>query len=142
MINYNQDFYGWTQEQVSLLKEGRFSDIDIENLIEEVETMGRSEKRSLESRFTVLMTHLLKWKYQPERRGNSWYLTIVSQRIKLMSLLHDNPGLKSQLTEIIINAYRLARVEASKETFLSLNSFDILCPWDYQQLIDETFFPD
>ncbi|WP_338070450.1 DUF29 domain-containing protein [Bathymodiolus platifrons methanotrophic gill symbiont] len=76
MINYNTDFYGWTQEQAALLKAGRLSDLDIDNLLEEVETMGRSEKRELDSRLTVLLIHLLKWQYQPVRRGRSGQLTI------------------------------------------------------------------
>jgi len=80
MISYEQDFYGWTQEQAALLRAGRLTDLDIENLIEEVETMGRSEKRELESRLTVLLLHLLKWKYQPNRRGRSWNLTIKGHR--------------------------------------------------------------
>lgn len=65
MINYEQDFYGWTMEQAALLKSGRLNELDIQNLIEEVETMGRSEKRALESRLSVLLLHLLKWHYQP-----------------------------------------------------------------------------
>lgn len=72
MINYEQDFYGWTQEQGALLREGRFNALDIANLIEEIETMGRAEKRELQNRLMVLLVHLLKWKYQPARRGRSW----------------------------------------------------------------------
>ena len=75
MINYNLDFYGWTQEQAALLKAGRLNDLDIINLIEEVETMGRSEKRALESRLTVLLVHLLQWTYQSNRRCRNWQLT-------------------------------------------------------------------
>lgn len=142
MINYEQDFYGWTQEQSALLKAGRFSEIDVENLIDEVDSMGKREKRSLQSRFTVLMTHLLKWKYQPERRVNSWRLTISGQRLDLADLLDDNLGLKSHLAEIMPSAYKRARLDASAETFLSLSTFDTLCPWDFQQLIDDAFFPD
>jgi hypothetical protein len=94
MINYNLDFYGWTQEQAALLKAGRLNDLDIINLIEEVETMGGSEKRALESRLTVLLVHLLKWKYQPNRRGRSWTLIAIRQRIKLFRVINDNPGLR------------------------------------------------
>jgi hypothetical protein len=101
MINYNQDFYGWTQEQASLLKAGRLNELDIINLIEEVETMGRSEKRELQSRLTVLLMHLLKWKHQSNRRGRSWTLTIIGQRLRLASVIKDNPGLKAQLPDLI-----------------------------------------
>ena len=142
MINYNQDFYSWTQEQAALLRAGRLNDLDIENLIEEVETMGRSEKRALESRLTVLLVHLLKWKYQPDRHGRSWTLTIVGQRIKLDRVLKDNPGLKPQLSDLLTNAYRLAKVEAEKETGLNSDVFESDCPWSFEQITDDDFFPD
>jgi hypothetical protein len=76
MATYETDFYGWTQQQAHLLKTGCLSSLDVANLIEEIETMGRSEKRELDSRLMVLLVHLLKWKYQPKRRGRSWELTI------------------------------------------------------------------
>jgi hypothetical protein len=142
VINYNLDFYGWTQEQAALLKAGRLNDLDIINLIEEVETMGRSEKRALESRLTVLLVHLLKWKYQPNRRGKSWTLTIIGQRIKLLRVIKDNPGLKPQLPELINDAYSLAKVNAAKETKLDIEIFDSACPWTFEQLIDDSFYPD
>lgn len=142
MSNYNQDFYSWTQEQAALLRSGRLADLDIENLIEEVETMGRSEKRALESRLTVLLVHLLKWKYQPSRRGRSWTLTIIGQRIELDRVLKDNPGLKPQLADLLTNAYRLARVNAEKETGLNNNVFESACPWSFEQITDDDFFPD
>ena len=94
MISYDKDFYSWTQEQAELLKNGRFSELDIDNLIEEVESMGRSEKRELESRLTILLLHLLKWKYQEVRRGRSWQLSIDEQRIQFEETLDENPGLK------------------------------------------------
>lgn len=89
MINYENDFYGWTQQQAALLKAGRLNDLDIVNLIEEIETMGRSEKRELQSRLMVLLVHLLKWKYQPARRGRSWLLTIKGQRMNLEDVIES-----------------------------------------------------
>ena len=142
MINYENDFYGWTQQQAALLKAGRLNDLDIVNLIEEIETMGRSEKRALESRLTVLLVHLLKWRYQPDRRGRSWMLTIKGQRIKFDRLLNDNPGLKPQLSDILNNAYRLAKVNASKETGLDEGVFPALCPWSLPDAIKPDFYPD
>lgn len=142
MIRYEQDFYGWTQEQADLLRAGRLTDLDIDNLIEEIETMGRSEKRALQSRLTVLLIHLLKWHYQPERRGRSWLLTIEVQRLKFDDVIKDNPGLKPQLTDILKSAYRLARVDASKETNLDTNTFPIQCPWTFEQILDDTYYPD
>ena len=142
MSNYEQDFYSWTQEQAALLKAGRLTDLDIDNLIEEVETMGRSEKRELQSRLTVLLAHLLKWRHQPERRGKSWTLTIEGQRMNFIDVLNDNPGLKPQLPDILCNAYRLAKVNAAKETRLDKAVFDADCPWTIEQIRDDGFFPD
>ena len=100
MTKYNTDFYGWTQEQAALLKSGRFSEIDVEHLIEEVETMGRSEKRALESRLTVLLVHLLKWQYQPARRGNSSSTRSRSAAIPSLSLRKNAP--RSKFSETLM----------------------------------------
>ena len=142
MINYENDFYGWTQEQAALLKAGRLNDLDIVNLIEEIETMGRSEKRELQSRLMVLLVHLLKWKYQPARRGRSWLLTIKGQRMNLEDVINDNPGLKSQLFDLLVHAYSLAKVEAAKQTRLDDGLFEETCPWSLEQIRDIAFFPD
>jgi hypothetical protein len=142
MISYDKDFYSWTQEQAELLKHGRFAELDIENLIEEVETMGRSEKRELESRLTVLLLHLLKWKYQEVRRGRSWQLSIDEQRIQFSRTLKDNPGLKPKLDEMISDAYKLAVIQASRETKISKSVFPELCPWTLEQFIEEGYYPD
>lgn len=142
MINYEQDFYGWTQEQAALLRAGRLNDLDIENLIEEIETMGRSEKRELESRLTVLLLHLLKWKYQEARRGRSWQLSIDEQRIQFQKTLKENPGLKPLFEQIIIDAYELAVIQASRETKISKNVFPVECPWTFAELADKTFYPE
>ncbi len=142
MVSYEQDFYSWTQEQVNLLKHGRFSELDVENLIEEVETMGRSEKRELESRLTVLLLHLLKWKYQEVRRGRSWQLSIDEQRIQFCKTLKENPGLKPKLDEIVKDAYKLAVIQASRETKISKTVFPESCPWSLAQFIEEEYYPD
>lgn len=142
MSNYNADFYGWTQQQADLLRTGRFAEIDIENLIEEVETMGRSEKRQLDSRLTVLLTHLLKWQYQADHRGKSWRLTIIAQRDNFSIVLQDNPSLKPQLDAILAHAYKLARVYAARETDFELTVFPESCPWTYAQILDDAFYPE
>jgi len=141
MINYQADFYGWTQEQAALLRAGRLAELDIENLIEEVETMGRSEKRALESRLSVLLQHLLKWQYQSERRGNSWKFTIDEQRLMFQKILKQNPGLKTELLSIIADAYEHAVLKASHETGLHQSIFPAVCPWTLEQLCDAAFFP-
>jgi hypothetical protein len=142
MISYEEDFYSWTHEQAELLRARKFNSLDIPNLIEEIETMGRSEKRELESRLTVLLLHFLKWKYQEVRRGRSWQLSIDEQRIQFEETLNENPGLKPQLDEILKKAYRLAVIQASRETKISKNVFPETCPWELAQLIAEEFYPD
>ncbi len=142
MINYEQDFYSWTQEQAALLRAGRLTDLDVENLIEEIETMGRSEKRELESRLTVLLLHLLKWKYQPNRRGRSWTLTIKGQRIDYINVLSDNPGLKSHLDDLLTKSYKSALVKASNETGLDEDTFPSDCPWTLAEVTNQAFYPD
>jgi hypothetical protein len=142
MTTYQSDFYSWTQQQASLLKARQFNELDFDNLIEEIETMGRSEKHALESRLAVLLQHLLKWKYQPERRGRSWQLTLKEQRIKLAKLLKTNPGLKSELDEILTDAYQLAVVKAAKETRFDETVFPTECPWQLIQITHTDFYPD
>ena len=141
-MNYDNDFYGWTLEQAALLKTGQWQQIDIDNLIEEVESMGRSEKRALESRLVVLMAHLLKWQYQPIRRGKSWYLTIKGQRANCRDVLKENPSLKSKLSDIFINAYEKSKIEAAKETDLEESTFPSDCPYTIAQIFDNDFYPD
>lgn len=142
MISYDKDFYSWTQEQASLLKSGQLNSLDIPNLIEEIEAMGRSEKRELESRLTVLLLHLLKWTYQEVRRSRSWQLTIDEQRIKFEEVLEENPSLKSHLDDILKQAYRLAIIQASRETNISKSVFPVSCPWELSELIEEDYYPD
>jgi Domain of unknown function DUF29 len=141
MSDYQKDFYSWTREQAELLRSGRFDELDIVNLIEEIETMGRSEKRELENRLTVLLVYLLKWQYQPARRGQSWQLTIQEQRLEFSDVLNDNPSLKPQLQALLTHAYRKAKIRASKETGLDTDDFPGTCPWEFSQLMDDAFLP-
>ena len=140
--SYETDFYGWTQQQAALLKAGHISAADLSNIIEEIESMGRSEKRELQSRLTVLLQHLLKWKFQPSRQGKSWQLSIIEQRIQFIDVLNENLSLKSHLTDILIDAYRLAIVKAAKETGLSMTDFPSECPWSWQEITDSDFYPE
>lgn len=142
MIDYNVDYYAWTNEQAQLLRAGQLQEIDLEHIIEELETMGRSEKRALESRIIVLLTHLLKWQYQPVRRGKSWELTIKGQRANCLDVLDDNPSLKSKLDEMFIKSYYRAKIEAAKETGLDESVFPDECPYTVSQLFDNTYYPD
>jgi hypothetical protein len=139
---YERDFYAWAGEQAALLRSGRLTDADILNIAEEIESMGRSEKRELVSRLTVLMLHLLKWQFQPGLRGASWETTIKVQRIRLADHLADNPSLKPHLADAIASAYRVARLEASSETGLNPTTFPASSPWSVGEILDEDFWPN
>lgn len=142
IVTYETDFYTWTQEQANLLKSGQFSKVDLKNIIEELESMGRSEKRSLESRLTVLFVHLLKWQYQSERRGKSWTFTINEQRRKIGKLLSENPGLSFELSKVLEDAYDDAVFKASYETGINAAVFPKANPWRFEQVMNADFFPD
>ena len=139
---YDSDFYAWAHEQAALLREGKLSSADIDNIAEEIESMGRSEKRELVSRLTVLLLHLLKWRFQPEFRSTSWRLSIEEQRLKITSHLADNPSLKTMLPAAIVESYQLAVIGARRETGLSRENFPTACPWRFEQMMDSDFWPD
>ncbi len=132
---YDRDFYQWTVEQANLLRSGALSQLDIENLIEEVESMGRSEKRELTNRLAVLIAHLLKWDYESEKRSRSWESTMKIQRIDIQEVLSDSPGLKNKLDDTIRVAYQKAKVMASSETGLPETVFPEECPYSIEQIM-------
>ncbi|HHP7230134.1 MAG TPA: DUF29 domain-containing protein [Xenococcaceae cyanobacterium] len=138
-IDYNLDFYGWTQQQANFLRTQQLENLDWNNLAEEIADMGRSEKRQLESRLEVLIMHLLKWQFQPNLRSRSWQLTIKEQRLRLTKLLQENPSLKSNLTEIIPKIYPLAVISAEKETGLA--SFPETAPYKLHEILSSEFLP-
>ena len=140
-ILYDTDFYQWTQAMTQALKQGHWSDLDIENLVEEVENLGRSEKRALKSRLEVLLMHLLKWAYQPEQRSNSWRATITEQRIRIQDLLADSPSLKPYLQAEQARCYANARTLAAAETGLALTTFPEICPYPLSTVLTEGFLP-
>lgn len=139
---HDTDFYSWTQQQAGLLRQGRLTELDIANLIEEIEDMGRSERRELESRLAVLLMHLLKWRYQPKQRGNSWRFTIKTQRKLAKKVLLENPGFKSTVDNVLADAYDSAQINAVKETRLTPDTFPTECPWTLEQVFDDEFWPD
>jgi len=139
---YETDFYAWANEQAALLRAGRFEDADIAGIAEEIESMGRSEKRELISRLTVLLVHLLKWRFQPARRSASWRLSIEGQRIDIVDHLDDNPSLKSKLDDALVRAYRRAVIEAARETGMDKSAFPASSPWNYDEIIDDDFWPE
>jgi hypothetical protein len=139
---HRQDFYAWTRDQALLLRAGRFDSVDVVHLIEEVEEMGGNIHRQLESRLEVLLMHLLKWKYQPNLTGKSWFLTIAEQRRRIAKLLRKNPSLKAELGEAFLDAYEDARHSAMLETGLDLTTFPEVSPFTLAQTLDGEFLPD
>ena len=139
---YDTDFYAWANEQAALLRAGRLSEADIENIAEEIESMGKSEKRELVSRLTVLIVHLMKWHYQPALQSHSWRQTIEQQRLHIEDHLADNPSLKSKLDDAVFNAYRHARVDAEHETGMLRKIFPATCPYTFDEAMNPNFWPD
>ena len=139
---YEQDFYEWSMETASLVRQGRFADIDIDNLAEEIESMGRSVKRALKRRLEILLVHLLKWEYQDAFRSKSWRYTIFEQRRAIHELLDENPSLKALVNEILEPAYKNAVKEAAEETELKPSTFPHDCRWSFEQVLDDDFWPE
>jgi hypothetical protein len=139
---YDTDYYAWTVEQARYLRAGHGDHVDWLHLAEEIEDMGRTQKRELASRLKILFAHLLKWHYQPNHRGHSWRYTIEEQRNELFDHLTDNPSLKSILPEAITRGYRNAIVMATRETGLAKDTFPPTCPWTIEQALDQDFWPE
>ncbi len=140
--SYHTDFYAWAIEQAALLREGRLASADIANIAEEIESMGRAEKRELVNRLAILLLHLLKWRFQPGFRSASWNSTIREQRIRLRNHLNDNPSLKAKLDEAFAEAYELAIIGAARETGLPEADFPKASPYRFEQAVDDEFWPD
>jgi len=139
---YETDFYGWVQNQAGVLRAGNFASLDLDNLIEEIEDMGKNRHRALASRLEVLLAHLLKWRFQPKRKGNSWEFTIKEQRKRIALLLKKNPSLTSVLDEAFEEAYEFAISSAAQETGIDESTFPSQCPWTFEQAIDTNFWPE
>jgi hypothetical protein len=141
-ITYEADFHAWSKDQAARLRELRPKSIDWENVAEEIETLGRSEKREIESRLGVLLQHLLKWWLQPERRKPGWRATIIEQRRQLRRTVADNPSLAAYPLVILAEEYEVARLNAADETGLSEESFPESCPFTVDAVLDPSFWPD
>jgi hypothetical protein len=134
-VAYDQDFYTWTQQMAVALRQQNWAALDIENLAEEIEALGKSDRRALKSRLEILLMHLLKWQFQPSHRSNSWKSTVTEQRLRIQDLLSDSPSLKNYLFEILPEAYKNSRQLASDETGLALDIFPEACPYSGEQLL-------
>lgn len=141
---YESDFHAWCYQQAKLLADHKeaLPDLDLQNLIEEIESMGGSERRELVNRIAQLFLHLLKWKYQPERRGSRWESSIKDQRKRVERILGKNPSLKSFLYESIEEGYEDGRRMAWEETDLEPKVFPETNPFPYPELLSEGWFPE
>lgn len=138
---YEQDFYQWVQTTVKQLRSRDLTNLDWDNLIEEIDSLGKQEKRELVNRLIVLLMHLLKWEFQAEKRSRSWLATIKIQRLEIAQHLKSNPSLKSYINNAVINAYEIAILEAVKETGLSIKTFPVSCPYSWLEITSDRFFP-
>jgi hypothetical protein len=134
---YDTDFYAWTREQADLLRAGRLPALDVAHLAEEIESMGRSERNLLTDGLAVLLAHLLKWRFQPGLRGNSWRLTIREQRRRAARVLAQNPSLGAVLDAILADAYGDALLMAERETGLPEGTFPPASPWTFDQAMQD-----
>ncbi|MHB1530826.1 MAG: DUF29 domain-containing protein [Acidithiobacillus sp.] len=139
---YEQDFLAWIDDQAQALRERQTGALDWENLREEIESMGRSQRNELKSRLRVLLMHLIKWHWQPEKRTASWTLTIKEQRAALADLLETSPSLKTGTPRIIPSVWTFARDAAATETGMGIDTFPESCPWDMDTHILADWWPE
>jgi hypothetical protein len=138
---YETDFYSWALEQGALLRQRRLAELDLDNLAEEVEDLGKGQADQLESRYETLLLHLLKWQFQPDQRSNSWAAAIQRSRMGVSKVLKKNPGLKPRRQELFESAYPEARQGAAEETNLPSEHFPPGNPYTLEQATDPEFWP-
>lgn len=136
------DYHAWLLEQAAHIRARRFDQIDYEVLAEELEDMGRSERRAVESHLKNLLLHLLKWTKQKARCSGSWRDSIDTARDALADLLHDSPSLRPQLPEFVKRQYPRARRSAANQTGLTVSRFPVACPFRLEEILDAEFFPE
>ena len=139
---YEEDFYGWTVNTAQLLRDKKMSEIDFDHIAEALEDMVSSNETQMINRLTVVLSHLLKWQFQPNMRGHSWIYTIREQRKRSKIHLRKNPSLKSKLDEILLDAYDIAVLEAAKESGLDEKNFPPECPYTFDQIMNDEFYPE
>jgi hypothetical protein len=136
---YETDFYGWTQQQAQMLEQGCWDQLDIPNLVEEIESLGRQERRELTNRFGILLGHLLKWQHQPELQGKSWVATIREQRREIIKLLQRNPSLQPYQDEAVTDGYEQGLDLVVRETSLDYADLPSSCPYSLSEILDPAF---
>jgi Domain of unknown function DUF29 len=139
---YDTDFYAWTQAQAAAIRAGAWGDVDRDHLAEEIEDVGKSERRALVSHLRVLLTHLLKWEYQPQRRSESWVHSMGNAQVEAQAILEDNTSFYPELPGFVARAYAQACHLAARETRLSPRVFPVGCPWTPEGLLSAKFLDD
>ncbi|MCC5896813.1 MAG: DUF29 domain-containing protein [Phormidium sp. BM_Day4_Bin.17] len=139
---YHEDYTLWLDTTVAKLRSHHYEDVDWGNLIEEIEDMGRRERQSLESNLVVVLLHLLKWQFQPERRTGSWESSIIEHHRRIHQTLTSSPSLKNYLVGVVDECYTSARKQARAETQLSLDQFPVNCPYNVPDILSDQFLPD
>jgi hypothetical protein len=138
---YDQDYYLWIMRTIELLNQKKFGELDLTNLVEEIEDMGKSEKKSITSNLRILLMHLLKYKYQSDKRTNSWLFTIVEHRKRLQEAFKVSPSLRRYYEEVFLDCYQDARELASAETGLSMQIFSEVCPFTPEEALNPNYLP-
>ncbi|HZG09462.1 MAG TPA: DUF29 domain-containing protein [Allosphingosinicella sp.] len=133
---YEEDYAAWVDHQVGLIKAGRWNEIDRDNLIDEVESLGLSVFKGFVSAIEVVLLHMLKWDFQPERRSRSWIASVDEHRLRAEQELEDSPSYKARIEEAVKRAYRVARLRAAGETDLPIKTFPAECPYDWAQIME------
>jgi hypothetical protein len=148
---YEQDFQVWIDTTIQNLQKREFESLDIENLIEELTNLGKSEKNALKSNLMILLAHLLKLKVQfdvPDTMKMSWYNSVIEHRQRVLNNLQDTPSLKNFLPEAIEQAYPQSRKLAIKEGKLAAFGVRVpdeieyphTCPFSLEQILNEDFY--
>lgn len=138
---YDQDFALWSTEQAALIRAGRFDAIDRENIAEEIESLGRSDRREIARRLGVLLEHLLKWEYQPSKRKPGWASTISEQRSQILGLVKESPSLKGHPANVLSQEYEFARHRAADVTGLPLKLFPATGIHSLEDILNFEFLP-
>jgi len=140
--SYEADFYAWTAQQAGLLRASRPPGLDWKNLAEEIESLGKSDRRAIGSALKVVLEHLIKWRFQPERRSTSWVESIEEHRDRILRILEDSPSLAPLPAEILEREYQRARRKALRDTRLSPQSVPSTSPFELKEILDPDFWPE
>jgi len=141
-MSYDTDYVAWAQQQAALLRSHRFGDLDLELLAQEIEDLPKSEQRAIRNQLVRLMMHLLKWRYQPQRRGESWIDSVQDARTQIEGVIEENPSLWAYPAAQVEACYPKARRIAARQTKLPLATFPEVCPWARDEVLDEDFLPE